>query len=138
MTGVQTCALPISFKFTLLLFVATARKNKFICSSLALIAMLIREALLGAENESCHERLQDAPCQGVRGCKYSSRETPANAGSWLVFRSKSKSFKDKIKQNPLKHRFRGFSFVVGRYRSDTVELLPDIARTSKCPSEYPP
>ena len=30
------------------------------------------------------------------------------ASSSLVFRSKSKSFKDKIKQNPLKHRFRGF------------------------------
>ena len=55
-----------------------------------------------------HERPQDAPFQGVRGCKYSSREMPANAGSWLVFRSKSKSFEDKIKQNPLKHRFRGF------------------------------
>ena len=48
-----------------------------------------------------------SPFRG-RGCKYSSREMPANAGSWLVFRSKSKSFKDKIKQNPLKHRFRGF------------------------------
>ena len=34
------------FKFTSLLFVATARKNKFICSSLALIATLIREACL--------------------------------------------------------------------------------------------
>ena len=34
-----------------------------------------------------HERPQDAPCQGVRGCKYSSRKMPANAGSWLVFRS---------------------------------------------------
>lgn len=55
-----------------------------------------------------HERPQVAPCQGVRGCKNSSREMPANAGSWLVFRSKSKSFEDKIKQNPLKHRFRGF------------------------------
>ena len=55
-----------------------------------------------------HERPQVAPYQGVRGCKNSSREMPANAGSWLVFRSKSKSFKDKIKQNPLKHRFRGF------------------------------
>ena len=31
------------------------------------------------------------------------------ASSSLVFRSKSKSFEDKIKQNPLKHRFRGFS-----------------------------
>ena len=30
------------------------------------------------------------------------------ASSSLVFRSKSKSFEDKIKQNPLKHRFRGF------------------------------
>ena len=34
-----------------------------------------------------HERPQVAPCQGVRGCKNSSREMPANAGSWLVFRS---------------------------------------------------
>ena len=33
------------FKFTSLLFVATARKNKFICSSLALIATLIRETI---------------------------------------------------------------------------------------------
>ena len=32
----------------------------------------------------------------------------------------------------------GFVFVVGWYRSDFVEPLPDIARTSKCPSEYPP
>ena len=30
------------------------------------------------------------------------------ASSSLVFRSKSQSFEDKIKQNPLKHRFRGF------------------------------
>ena len=30
------------------------------------------------------------------------------ASSSLVFRSKSKSFEDKIKQNPLKHRFKGF------------------------------
>ena len=30
------------------------------------------------------------------------------ASSSLVFRSKSKSFEDKIKQDPLKHRFRGF------------------------------
>ena len=37
-------------KFTSLLFVATARKNKFICSSLALIATLIREASLGTES----------------------------------------------------------------------------------------
>ena len=44
------------FKFTSLLFVATARKNKFICSSLALIATLIREALLGAENEFRHRQ----------------------------------------------------------------------------------
>lgn len=29
------------------------------------------------------------PFQGVRGCKYSSRKMPANAGSSLVFRSKS-------------------------------------------------
>ena len=36
-----------------------------------------------------HERPHVAPFQGVRGCKNSSREMPANAGSWLVFRSKS-------------------------------------------------
>jgi hypothetical protein len=50
------------------------------------------------------------PSRG-RGCKYSSREIiiPARSvGSSLVFRSKSKRFEDKIKQNPLKHRFRGF------------------------------
>lgn len=60
------------FKFTSLLFVATARKNKFICSSLALIATLIREASLGAEKEIRHERPQDSPFRGW-GCKYSSR-----------------------------------------------------------------
>ena len=38
-----------------------------------------------------HERPQDAPCQGVRGCKYSSREMPANAGSSLVFRSENQA-----------------------------------------------
>ncbi|MBQ2415656.1 MAG: hypothetical protein II283_04425, partial [Alistipes sp.] len=48
------------FKFTSLLFVATARKNKFICSSLALIATLIREALLGAKNKIRNERSQVA------------------------------------------------------------------------------
>ena len=47
------------FKFTSLLFVATARKNKFVCSSLALIATLIREALLGAENEIRHDVFQE-------------------------------------------------------------------------------
>ena len=79
------------FKFTSLLFVATARKNKFICSSLALIATLIREASLGAKNETCYERSQVAPCQGVRGgVNKSSREMPANASSSFVFRSKSK------------------------------------------------
>ena len=61
----------------------------------------------GAESVVCTSD-PTYPCQGVRGCKYSSRKMPANAGSSLVFRSKSKSFKDKIKQNPLKHRFRGF------------------------------
>ena len=48
------------------------------------------------------------PSRGLGGVNKSSREMPANAGSSLVFRSKSKSFEDKIKQNPLKHRFRGF------------------------------
>ena len=48
------------------------------------------------------------PTRGFGGVDNRSREMPANAGSWLVFRSKSKSFEDKIKQNPLKHRFRGF------------------------------
>ena len=61
------------FKFTSLLFVATARKNKFICSSLALIATLIREASLGAENEIRCERPRNSHFMG-RGCKYSSRE----------------------------------------------------------------
>ena len=55
------------FKFTSLLFVATARKNKFICSSLALIAMLIREALFRVENEILHDRPQVAPYQGRGG-----------------------------------------------------------------------
>ena len=54
-----------------------------------------------------HEATPLTPFRGW-GCKYNSREMPANAGSWLVFPSKSKSFEDKIKQNPLKHRFRGF------------------------------
>ena len=91
---------------------------------------LIREASLGAENEIRHERPQVAPCQGVRGCKYSSREMPANAGSWLVFRSKSKSFKDKIKQNPLKHRFRGFficcRLVSFRHRGASTRHSPNL------------
>ena len=45
------------FKFTSLLFVATARKNKFICSSLALIATLIREASLGTESVNLCKKL---------------------------------------------------------------------------------
>ena len=62
----------------------------------------------GAESVVCTSDPKVPPTRGLWGVNKSSREMPANAGSWLVFRSKSKSFEDKIKQNPLKHRFRGF------------------------------
>ena len=55
------------------------------------------------------------------------------------FRSKSPNKKGQSNEKPLWNIVsEGFSFVVGWYRSDFVEPLPDIARTSKCPSEYPP
>ncbi len=60
------------------------------------------------ESSARPKRPQNTPSRGW-GCKYSSRELPTSiVGLSLVFRSKSKSFEDKIKQNPLKHRFRGF------------------------------
>ena len=70
---------------------------------------LKRRALLEAENEGRHEATPSCPLLGGWGCKQQFAKMPArSAGSWLVFRSKSKSFEDKIKQSPLKHRFRGF------------------------------
>ena len=47
----------------------------------------------------------------------------ASGVSSLVFRSKSKSFEDKIKQNPLKHRFRGF-FICCRLVSFRLRRAP--------------
>ena len=64
------------FKFTSLLFVATARKNKFICSSLALIATLIREALLGAESVVCTSDPKLPPVRGLGGVKIVREKCP--------------------------------------------------------------
>ena len=59
------------------------------------------------ENCACPKR-PHSPLPGVGGVNTTREQIAHPVGSWLVFRSKSKSFKDKIKQNPLKHRFRGF------------------------------
>ena len=61
------------------------------------------------------------------------------ASSSLVFRSNpSPKVRTKSSKSLSNIVSEGFTFVVGWYRSDFVEPLPDIARTSKCPSEYPP
>ena len=55
------------FTFASLLFIATARKNKLLCSSLALTATLIREASLGAENEIRKRPLRSAVAAVEKG-----------------------------------------------------------------------
>ena len=71
----------------------------------------------GAESVVCTSDPKMPPCQGVRGCKYSSREMPANAGSWLVFRSKT--MKDSLSKE---------SSLFDYYWSDRYSLSHSIVR----------